>query len=438
MFSLDIYKLYRSGIWWILVMTVLVSIVLQFMFESNDIYRYLYNPFMENEDISWIYIGGMYTSLFYMILFLPMLVLFFNLYIYQDKISGLLNSLSIFRISKRKYWIRQFMILQFVTLLFTFFFLFLPPLLYQAYHHPGSIAISTFVTGLFLTLKTWVLLLAPTTLVFILSVLLPKVYQGILASLGLLLWVFIFPYSPFAIPSQGINQFIDLSLDKQPLQWTEEHFHWEILSVTWFILYALIFILIVYFFRKKEYFRRLFFLIMCGLQVCHMVSCSSKSSQSGLTNMSLGQQDTALVIWLDTAHVQDLNGDLYLLKSLVNPSGGSLTYLDIWNSYCIPCMKAFPQINQISREYKDKHLKIVYLNTDDGVLRWKRGLDFTNNTGQEGHYRVRNTEFEILQKSGLNVYPRYIILRHDGSVIEFRAPVPNRPFIDSLLATLTD
>ena len=438
MFSLDIYKLFRSGIWWILVLTVLVSIVLNFMIESNDIYRYLYNPFMENEDISWIHIGGMYTSLFYMILFLPMLILFFNLYIYQDKISGLLISFSIFRISKRKYWIRQFMILQFVTLLFTFFFLFLPPLIYQAYHNPGSIAISTFITGLFLTLKTWVLLLAPTTLVFIWSVLLPKVYQGILASLGILLWVFILPYSPFAILSQGINQFIDLSLDDQPLQWTEEHFHWEILSVTWFILYALIFILIVYLFRKKEYFRRLFFLILCGLQVLHMVSCSSKSSPSGLTNMSLDQQDTALVVWLDTAYVYDLNGNLYLLKSLVNPSRGSLTYLDFWNSHCIPCMKAFPELNQISREYKAKDLKIVYLNTDDDVLRWKRGLDFTNNTSQEGHYRVRNTAFETLLKSGLNVYPRYMILRHDGSVLEFRAPVPNRPFIDSLLVTLTD
>src|SRR5690554_2812678 len=137
-------------------MTILVSIGLQFLIESDDINRFIYNPFMANEDISWIHIGGLYTSLFYMILFLPVLILFYNLYIYQDKKSGLLTSFSIFRISKRKYWIRQFLVLQFVTLWYTFFFLFLPAFLYQTYLNPGSISSSTFSTGVVLTLKTWV------------------------------------------------------------------------------------------------------------------------------------------------------------------------------------------------------------------------------------------------------------------------------------------
>lgn len=43
---------------------------------------------------------------------------------------------------------------------------------------------------------------------------------------------------------------------------------------------------------------------------------------------------------------------------------GQVIYLDFWASWCTPCRKSFPWMNEMENKYKDDGLKIVAVNLD--------------------------------------------------------------------------
>jgi DsbE subfamily thiol:disulfide oxidoreductase len=44
---------------------------------------------------------------------------------------------------------------------------------------------------------------------------------------------------------------------------------------------------------------------------------------------------------------------------------GKVIYVDFWASWCGPCAKSFPFMNELSRDFKDKGLQVVGINLDE-------------------------------------------------------------------------
>lgn len=43
---------------------------------------------------------------------------------------------------------------------------------------------------------------------------------------------------------------------------------------------------------------------------------------------------------------------------------GKVVYVDFWASWCTPCRKSFPWLNEINKKYKDQGLEIIGVNLD--------------------------------------------------------------------------
>ena len=43
---------------------------------------------------------------------------------------------------------------------------------------------------------------------------------------------------------------------------------------------------------------------------------------------------------------------------------GKVVYVDFWASWCIPCRKSFPWMNELHKKYKDQGLEVVAINLD--------------------------------------------------------------------------
>lgn len=56
----------------------------------------------------------------------------------------------------------------------------------------------------------------------------------------------------------------------------------------------------------------------------------------------------------------DARGDLVSLEHL----RGRVVYVDFWASWCGPCRRSFPWMNELQRRYGDRGLKVVGVNVD--------------------------------------------------------------------------
>lgn len=46
---------------------------------------------------------------------------------------------------------------------------------------------------------------------------------------------------------------------------------------------------------------------------------------------------------------------------------GKVTYVDFWASWCVPCAKSFPFMNEMHQQLKDQGLQIVAVNLDENL-----------------------------------------------------------------------
>ena len=61
---------------------------------------------------------------------------------------------------------------------------------------------------------------------------------------------------------------------------------------------------------------------------------------------------------------------------------GKVVYVDFWASWCTPCRKSFPWMNELHKKYKDQGLEVVAVNLDKSrepidIFLAKTPADFT-------------------------------------------------------------
>ena len=56
---------------------------------------------------------------------------------------------------------------------------------------------------------------------------------------------------------------------------------------------------------------------------------------------------------------------------------GSVVYVDFWASWCKPCMKSFPWMNELQERHADKGLKVIAINLDSNPADAKSFLEAT-------------------------------------------------------------
>ncbi|MBK1722354.1 TlpA family protein disulfide reductase [Thiocystis violacea] len=105
--------------------------------------------------------------------------------------------------------------------------------------------------------------------------------------------------------------------------------------------------------------------------------------------------------------VPTLSGDAH-----VDPAAlpGKVVYLDFWASWCVPCAKSFPFIEQMHRDLKSRGLEVVAINLDEetrdaeGFLA-KHPVTFTIGADPEGKcprlYKVKGMPTSyLIDRSG--------------------------------------
>lgn len=161
-----------------------------------------------------------------------------------------------------------------------------------------------------------------------------------------------------------------------------------------------------------------------------------------LTNDSIW---TELVDKLDRLEIVD-SKDLILydiqmnkikFDDLVATSKGKVIYIDLWASWCAPCIASFPASKELKEEYKDKAIIFLYLGYNDLPQEWQaKNKEHQLHSGNSHSYLIASPNAEWLKKLQVKYIPRYLLYNKDGKLVNRNAPSPKNENIRAVLNEL--
>jgi thiol-disulfide isomerase/thioredoxin len=127
--------------------------------------------------------------------------------------------------------------------------------------------------------------------------------------------------------------------------------------------------------------------------------------------------------------VTDVSGNEVRLSALK----GKVIYVDIWATWCGPCMAEMPHFEQLKEKYKDNpSVAFVSLSIDDDKAGWQKSVQRRGATGYQW----------LISRNRLSAYnivsiPRVLLIDKDFRIVELNAELPSDPsaakVIDGLL-----
>jgi len=102
---------------------------------------------------------------------------------------------------------------------------------------------------------------------------------------------------------------------------------------------------------------------------------------------------------------------------------GQLTYVDLWATWCGPCIAELPAFEQLKEDYKDKPVNFVPVSIDTDLEAWQKYLE-KNNLPKDHEYVINRLD---LSDYKVITIPRYLLLDKDFKIITVFATVPSDP-----------
>lgn len=125
---------------------------------------------------------------------------------------------------------------------------------------------------------------------------------------------------------------------------------------------------------------------------------------------------------------KDVNGKEVKLQSFA----GKCIYIDLWASWCKPCIAEIPNLHQLEKDYKDKDVVFVSISLDSDKTAWRNKM---TELKLEGHQlEVGNSTYDqLMNVAGI---PHFILYDQTGKLVVYKAPRPGTTEIKAILDRL--
>ena len=131
---------------------------------------------------------------------------------------------------------------------------------------------------------------------------------------------------------------------------------------------------------------------------------------------------------------ENFDGGMTSLKDLK----GKVLYIDVWATWCGPCIREFPYLKKLIEDYKDKDIEFVSISIDskNQYDKWRK-MVADKNIGGFQLYDAEGLSSSFMRAFSVGLIPRFMMLDAEGKIITARAPRPSseevRKFIDGHL-----
>ena len=114
---------------------------------------------------------------------------------------------------------------------------------------------------------------------------------------------------------------------------------------------------------------------------------------------------------------------------------GKFVYIDIWATWCKPCLHEIPFLNQLEDEYKDRNIEFISISIDENKEKW---MQFVSEKNMKGIQLHAGPDSQIMKDYMIGGIPRFIFIGPGGEIISDDSPRPSsaeiRELFNSFLA----
>ncbi|MGQ7946137.1 TlpA family protein disulfide reductase [Flavobacterium sp. WC2509] len=121
-------------------------------------------------------------------------------------------------------------------------------------------------------------------------------------------------------------------------------------------------------------------------------------------------------------------------KTKLESFKGKYVYIDIWATWCGPCMREIPFLQKVEEKYHDKNIVFVSISVDkeDDFDKWLKVVQ-EKNLGGVQLFADDSWNSDFAKSYGVTSIPRFILIDPNGKIVNAVAP---RPSSDELIKDL--
>ena len=130
-------------------------------------------------------------------------------------------------------------------------------------------------------------------------------------------------------------------------------------------------------------------------------------------------------------------------KKSLDSFKGKYMYIDIWATWCGPCIQQIPFLNSLEKEYHRKNIAFVSISTDESRRsggswdaaenKWRKFVKDKQLTGTQ-LWAGQDNAFQRAYQ--INSIPRFILIDPEGNIVNANAPRPSEPRLKELFTSL--
>jgi len=102
---------------------------------------------------------------------------------------------------------------------------------------------------------------------------------------------------------------------------------------------------------------------------------------------------------------------------------GKYVFIDVWATWCKPCLVQIPALKELEEAYKDKNIAFVSISTDkeEKIDTWKTMIKEREMSGMQLY---AGEDIQFMQAYQISSIPRFIFIDPEGNIVNADAPKP--------------
>jgi thiol-disulfide isomerase/thioredoxin len=124
-------------------------------------------------------------------------------------------------------------------------------------------------------------------------------------------------------------------------------------------------------------------------------------------------------------------------KTSLESLKGKYVYIDVWATWCGPCLKEVPSLKKVEEEYQGKNIQFVSISIDN-IKDRQKWSNLVNTKQLGGIQLLADMDFnsEFIKAYEIKEIPRFILIDPDGNIVNSNAPKPSETKLTDLFNEL--